>query len=203
VLLGSTLRSQPLLGHAFGGWGEVSNPGAVDTFTILALVPRPERNLHKRRSIDNNITNACHRHHFSDTPEETPIADYAAAFFHWDMGMVRAFAPSSDTAVAPDDFCVRQGGAVRKCVSMCTITSMKPTPRRINEAFSKLARAIRVQAGITQCELARRTGLGRSHFSLVESGQRGATLTTLVVLAKAYEVKPSTFMRRLERVLSL
>ena len=92
---------------------------------------------------------------------------------------------------------------MRKCVSMCTITSMKPTPRRINEAFSELARAMRVQAGITQCELARRTGLERSYFSLVESGQRGATLPTVVVLAKAYGVKPSTFMRRLERVLSL
>ena len=74
---------------------------------------------------------------------------------------------------------------------------------RINEAMSALARQMRAQHGITQRELARRTGLDRSYFSMLEKGTRGATLSTVVLLAQAYRIKPSTVVRRLERMLGL
>ena len=74
---------------------------------------------------------------------------------------------------------------------------------RINEAMSALARQMRAQHGFSQRELAKRTGLDRSYFSMLENGTRGATLSTVILLAEAYDVKPSTLMRRLERMLGL
>jgi transcriptional regulator with XRE-family HTH domain len=47
--------------------------------------------------------------------------------------------------------------------------------------------------------MARRCGLDRSYFSLLERGSRGANLTTIFKVAEAFGVQPSTLLRKFER----
>lgn len=44
-------------------------------------------------------------------------------------------------------------------------------------------------------ELERRTGLGRGYLSRLERGRRGASLSTLLLIAKALDVEPQAITR--------
>jgi len=54
----------------------------------------------------------------------------------------------------------------------------------------------RVKAGLTQAQLAERSGLLQQYVSLVESGKQNVTLTTAQALAKVVHQNVSTMLRR-------
>jgi transcriptional regulator with XRE-family HTH domain len=56
--------------------------------------------------------------------------------------------------------------------------------------FGKRIQAVRLQAGISQEELAHRAKLHQVTVSLIENGKRAVTLTTLERLARALAVAP-------------
>lgn len=55
--------------------------------------------------------------------------------------------------------------------------------------------AIRRQRGVSQAELAERSGLGRSHLSRYESGRTWMNLTTLLRMLEVLQVTPEAFFR--------
>jgi transcriptional regulator with XRE-family HTH domain len=57
-------------------------------------------------------------------------------------------------------------------------------------------RAARIRAGLTQAQLAERSGLLQQYVSLVESGKQNVTLTTAQALAKVVHQNVSTMLRR-------
>jgi DNA-binding XRE family transcriptional regulator len=70
------------------------------------------------------------------------------------------------------------------------------TIRRSNGA-SQLAtnvRRLRMAAGLTQTELAKLSGMNRSHLCRLEGGGRKPTVDTLARLAKALKVAPGSLL---------
>lgn len=65
---------------------------------------------------------------------------------------------------------------------------MKRSPFLVD--FGKRIQAVRLQAGISQEELAHRAKLHQVTVSLIENGKRAVTLTTLERLARALAVAP-------------
>jgi transcriptional regulator with XRE-family HTH domain len=57
--------------------------------------------------------------------------------------------------------------------------------------FGRAVAALRNNAGITQLELALRSGFGQGHISSIELGQKSPTLETIRCIAKALGMKPS------------
>jgi len=55
----------------------------------------------------------------------------------------------------------------------------------LNEAFGSTVRRRRQSLGLSQEELADRAGLHRTYVSLIERGLRGATVETVMRLARA------------------
>lgn len=60
--------------------------------------------------------------------------------------------------------------------------------------FGRKLRAVRVEKGISQEELAHRSGLHRTYVSSVERGERNVSLVNIAKLANALGVKPSDLM---------
>jgi transcriptional regulator with XRE-family HTH domain len=54
--------------------------------------------------------------------------------------------------------------------------------------------AVRVLAGRSQREVARRSGLGRTHIVQIEQGRQNITLTTLFALARGLDVAPAELL---------
>jgi transcriptional regulator with XRE-family HTH domain len=52
-------------------------------------------------------------------------------------------------------------------------------------AFGENVRRARIHAGLTQCDVAERTGLKQQYISLIESGTQNVLLTTAAVLTLA------------------
>jgi len=63
-------------------------------------------------------------------------------------------------------------------------------------AFGAKLRELRKQAGITQEQLGARCGMDLAAISRLERGVRDAQLSTIVRLARALEVTPSTLLER-------
>lgn len=72
---------------------------------------------------------------------------------------------------------------------------------RLNQDPARLRRK-RVEAGLTQIELARRTRVSKGHMSLVEAGGRGASPAFLKRLATALECEVADLMPPLEATAS-
>lgn len=52
----------------------------------------------------------------------------------------------------------------------------------------------RIQKGWTQAELASKAGIAQANLSNIEKGKRDFTVSTLIRIARALEVKPSVFL---------
>lgn len=68
----------------------------------------------------------------------------------------------------------------------------------LDEAFAVVLRRLRRQRGLSQQEIANRSGLGRVFISLLERGQRRPSLSTLFQVAWALEVEPSELFSQLD-----
>lgn len=62
-----------------------------------------------------------------------------------------------------------------------------PTPQ---EAFGRVLRQLRQEAGMSQEQLGLESGVQRNFISLIETGQNQPTVTTVFRLAKALNIKP-------------
>jgi transcriptional regulator with XRE-family HTH domain len=85
-------------------------------------------------------------------------------------------------------------------------SSQKPTliivtrPREIEiSQFGNLLRNHRRNAGISQEQLAERSGLDRTYISGIERGLRNPTLTALLKIAKGLDISISMLLQDLER----
>lgn len=65
--------------------------------------------------------------------------------------------------------------------------------------LSRIVRQRRDQLGLSQDELAQRSGLHRTYISDIERGARNLSLKNLVRLAEALEVQPSTLIAWVEQ----
>ncbi|MEJ0038600.1 MAG: helix-turn-helix domain-containing protein [Gammaproteobacteria bacterium] len=79
----------------------------------------------------------------------------------------------------------------------------KPTLRKslVDRRFGDLVRTHRVKQGMSQSDLAERTGMLARDISVIESGERSLSLTSVYLLARALEVSPSGLMKNLESLL--
>ena len=78
-------------------------------------------------------------------------------------------------------------------VSSSVLMTKAPKPRAARDpisapmrrAFGRAFRAARLEAGITQAEIAARTDTDRGHIGRVENGKANVTVETMAELAKA------------------
>lgn len=71
----------------------------------------------------------------------------------------------------------------------------------VAQAFGKVLREVRLEARLTQEQLGLEAGLRRTFVSLLELGEQQPTLTTIVKLADALNIKPSELVERAEKAL--
>jgi transcriptional regulator with XRE-family HTH domain len=62
--------------------------------------------------------------------------------------------------------------------------SEAPVPDDLRTVFGQNLRAARTKAGLTQAQLAERTGLTQQYVSWVEAGHANITLATMTALAR-------------------
>jgi len=68
----------------------------------------------------------------------------------------------------------------------------------ISEVFGKTIRELRLKAGLTQEQLGLDADLRRTFVSLLELGQQQPTLTTILKLSAALNLKPSELIKAVE-----
>lgn len=68
----------------------------------------------------------------------------------------------------------------------------------INESFGLAVRRRRVDLGLSQEELADKSGLHRTYISLIERGLRSASIETIIKLAKALRTTGSQLLQNVE-----
>lgn len=71
----------------------------------------------------------------------------------------------------------------------------------IAQAFGKVLREMRIEAGLTQEQLGLEAGVRRTFVSILELGEQQPTLTTITKLASALGVKPSALVARVEALI--
>jgi transcriptional regulator with XRE-family HTH domain len=64
--------------------------------------------------------------------------------------------------------------------------------------FSDVLQGLRRERGLTQEELAFRSGLDRTYISLLERGRRVPTIDTLFKLSRSLGIKPEDFVALIE-----
>lgn len=64
--------------------------------------------------------------------------------------------------------------------------------------FGKVLKAIRIKNGLSQEELAFRSNLDRTYISMLERGINQPTLSTLISLSNALNMKSSELIRLIE-----
>lgn len=70
------------------------------------------------------------------------------------------------------------------------------------QAFSRVLRKLRLEAALTQEQLAFESNLDRTYISLLERGLRQPTLTSMVQLSAALRIAPSTLMNHIEEAMN-
>ena len=70
---------------------------------------------------------------------------------------------------------------------------------RILTALGAAIREHRLQAGLTQAELAQRAGIGRPHLNHIEGGRKNPTVVVLVHLARGLGVNPAVLLPSLSQ----
>lgn len=73
------------------------------------------------------------------------------------------------------------------------------TPEALSALFGANFREARLKAGLTQADVATRTGIQQSYLSEIESGQKNLTLTTMVILARVVGTDVRTLLKRPSR----
>ena len=68
----------------------------------------------------------------------------------------------------------------------------------VREAFAATLRQKRSDQGLSQEELGFRAGIAMRYVSLLETGKRQPTLSTLAAIAQALELKLSEFVMEIE-----
>jgi len=74
----------------------------------------------------------------------------------------------------------------------------KGQKRSIPQVFGRGLKELRTLKGLTQDDIALECGIDRSFISLIESGKKQPTITTIVSIAAALEVKPSELVKAME-----
>jgi transcriptional regulator with XRE-family HTH domain len=77
-----------------------------------------------------------------------------------------------------------------------TIPGLSPA----HGAFGDAIRAIRKEQGISQEAFALKCGLDRSYFGAVERGERNVSLTNILRIAEALEIRPAALFDRAEDI---
>lgn len=73
---------------------------------------------------------------------------------------------------------------------------------KIEEAFGKILKEIRLEKSFSQEELAHVCGLDRTYISLMERGKRKPTINTIFALATGLSVLPSSLILATEELLN-
>jgi transcriptional regulator with XRE-family HTH domain len=76
---------------------------------------------------------------------------------------------------------------------------MSPTRSAAHVALGKAVREARQEAGLTQEEVARASGIGPTYISDIERGVRNPSYELLVALAKALKTPLYQIIKRAER----
>ena len=61
---------------------------------------------------------------------------------------------------------------------------------------------LRVQQGLSQEELAKKSGIARSHLAMIENGKKSASVETLWKIAEALNIMMSDLFKSIERQIS-
>ena len=72
----------------------------------------------------------------------------------------------------------------------------KQASAEMQAAFGRNVKAARQKAGLTQTDLAERSGISRVDISRIEGGQINVTLRTMRKLAEAFEVRVSEMLNQ-------
>ena len=73
----------------------------------------------------------------------------------------------------------------------------------IQMVFGHILRRLRMQRGLSQENLAYKSGLSRGFVASIELGKRKPTIVSLLRLARGLEMKPSQIIVELEKELGL
>jgi transcriptional regulator with XRE-family HTH domain len=69
-------------------------------------------------------------------------------------------------------------------------------------AFGQAVRELRKERGLSQEELGHRSGLHRNYIGGIERGELNPTLTSILSLARAFEIRSSILLERAEGLLT-
>lgn len=69
---------------------------------------------------------------------------------------------------------------------------------KVNSAIGKAISKLRLEAGLSQEELAERAGIHRTYVSQLERGIKSPTLAVLIKVAKALDTRASRLLRSVE-----
>lgn len=70
---------------------------------------------------------------------------------------------------------------------------------KLLEAFGKVLEELRLERNLSQAELAELGDFNRTYISDLERGLKQASLSTIIRLAKAFEMQPSDLLIELEK----
>lgn len=70
---------------------------------------------------------------------------------------------------------------------------------KIASSFGAILRKARIDAGLSQQDLAEDSKLNRTFISMLELGKRQPTITTLIQIARVLDIKPSEMLRQWEK----
>ena len=79
-----------------------------------------------------------------------------------------------------------------------TVRGSMPQRSQSHAAFGRAVREQRDAVGISQEELASRSGMHRTYIGGIERGERNLSYTNLLRLARALGVRPSALLSRAE-----
>lgn len=71
----------------------------------------------------------------------------------------------------------------------------------VAQAFGKVLREVRLEAGLTQEQLGLEAGVRRTFVSLLELGEQQPTLTTILKLSEALNISASEMVSKAEELL--
>ena len=91
---------------------------------------------------------------------------------------------------------LERGSSMGKCPPREPSKGNSPVPDDLRKIFGQNVRAARIKAGLTQAQLAARTGLTQQYVSLVEAGLQNITLDTMAALARAVGRDVSALLRK-------
>ena len=67
------------------------------------------------------------------------------------------------------------------------------------KAFGAVLREIRKATGLSQMDVDVQFGIDRTYLSAIERGIQSPTLRTIIRLSRAFDVRPSEMIRRMEK----